>query len=262
MTLGGLGAAVRGAVTPHHLRGAVAEQVLDIELAGVVGDGPGGARVPEAMGVDARDARGPAEPAQQLFAPGSAACEEKLPHHGSGLSKRRRAIAIAASTWLPRDEGGADGGAGGDDLDRTRPGDGESRVRCSTSLRCPRSGTPRQRAGDDEQGRPHGGPAQTGPAGIAGACLQRSEQEDEGGGDDDGSPARVVPRAAERTDGVLAALLMTRDACCLSREHGWFESGGGRSGGVVTVSGEALGDRWRDDGTAGGDAVVKTIQGQ
>ena len=39
-----------------------------------------------------------------------------------------------------------------------------------------------------------------------------------------------------------------------AREHGWFESGGGRSGGVVPVSGEALGDRWRDDGTAGGDA--------
>ena len=40
MPLRGLGAAVGRAVAPHHLRGAVAEQVLDIELAGVVGDGP------------------------------------------------------------------------------------------------------------------------------------------------------------------------------------------------------------------------------
>ena len=65
----GLGAAVRGAVTAHHLRGAVAEQVLDIDLPRVVGDGPGGERVPKAVGMDARHAGGPAEPAQQLLEP-------------------------------------------------------------------------------------------------------------------------------------------------------------------------------------------------
>ena len=65
MALGGLGAAVGRAVAPQHLRRAVAEEMLDIELAGVVGDGPGGERVPKAVGVNARDARGPAEASQQ-----------------------------------------------------------------------------------------------------------------------------------------------------------------------------------------------------
>ena len=116
---------------------------------------------------------------------------------------------------VPRDEGGADGGAGVDDLDRTRPGDGEQQGEVCDIAALPAQRTPRQRAGDDEQGRQHGGLAQTGPAGSAGDCHQRSEQEDEGGGDDDGSPARVVPRAADRADGVVAALLMTRDDCCL-----------------------------------------------
>ena len=69
MAFRGLGAAVRRAVAPHHLRRTVPEQVLHIELAGVVRDGPGGERVPEAVGVDARDARGPAEASQQLLEP-------------------------------------------------------------------------------------------------------------------------------------------------------------------------------------------------
>ena len=69
MALGRLGAAIGRAVAAHHLRGAVAEQVLDIELARVMGDSPGGERVAEAMGMDARDARGPAELAQQLLEP-------------------------------------------------------------------------------------------------------------------------------------------------------------------------------------------------
>ena len=47
----------------------MAEQVLDIEFAGVVSDGPGGEGVAEAMGMDPGDARGPAEPAQQLLEP-------------------------------------------------------------------------------------------------------------------------------------------------------------------------------------------------
>ena len=66
---GGLGTAVGGAVAAHHVRGAVAEQVLDIELARVMGDSPGGERVAEAMGMDARDVGGPAEASQQLFEP-------------------------------------------------------------------------------------------------------------------------------------------------------------------------------------------------
>ena len=50
MARGRLGAAIGRAVTAHHVGGAVAEQVLDIELAGVVGDRPGGEGVVEAMG--------------------------------------------------------------------------------------------------------------------------------------------------------------------------------------------------------------------
>ena len=56
----------------------------------------------EAVGVDPRDARGPAEAWQKLFEPGSAACEEKLSHGGFGLSKRLRAIAITPSAWIWR----------------------------------------------------------------------------------------------------------------------------------------------------------------
>ena len=64
VAFGGLNAAVGHAVTPHHLRRAVAEQVLDIEFARVVGDRPGGEGVAEAMRVDPPDAGGAAEPAQ------------------------------------------------------------------------------------------------------------------------------------------------------------------------------------------------------
>ena len=62
MARGGLGAAVGGTVAAHHLRGAVAEQVLDIELARVVGDGPGGEGVAEAVSVHGGDTRRVAEP--------------------------------------------------------------------------------------------------------------------------------------------------------------------------------------------------------
>ena len=102
MAHGHLGAAAGGGIAADHAGRAAADEVWDIEFAGVVGDGPGGARVAEAVGVDARDARGPAEASQQLFEPGSAACEEKLSHCGFGLSKRLRAIAITPSALLPR----------------------------------------------------------------------------------------------------------------------------------------------------------------
>ena len=69
MTRGRLGAAIGRAVAAHHVGGAVAEQVLDIALPRVVGDGPGGEGVAEAMGMDPGDARGPAEPPQHLFEP-------------------------------------------------------------------------------------------------------------------------------------------------------------------------------------------------
>ena len=52
MAFSGLGAAVGRAVAPHHLRRAVPEQVLAIELACVVRDGSGGERVAEAVGVE------------------------------------------------------------------------------------------------------------------------------------------------------------------------------------------------------------------
>ena len=64
-----LSAAVGGAVAAHHIGGTVAEQMLDIEFAGVVGDRPGGEGMPEAMGMDPRDARSFAQPPQELLEP-------------------------------------------------------------------------------------------------------------------------------------------------------------------------------------------------
>ena len=52
-------------------------------------------------------------------------CALPVTRSAPGARPTKRLRAIAASTLLPRDEGGADGGAGVDDLDRTRPGDGE-----------------------------------------------------------------------------------------------------------------------------------------
>ena len=43
------------------------EEVLDIQLAGVVGDRPGGESVPEAVGMDPWDSRGFAQPPQELL---------------------------------------------------------------------------------------------------------------------------------------------------------------------------------------------------
>ena len=42
---------VGGGIAPHHRRGRVAEQVLHVELTGMVLDRPGREGVPEAMGV-------------------------------------------------------------------------------------------------------------------------------------------------------------------------------------------------------------------
>ena len=64
VALGGLGAAIGGAVAPHHVGRTVAEQMLDVELAGVVGDGPRRERVAEAVGVHLWDAGVAAERAQ------------------------------------------------------------------------------------------------------------------------------------------------------------------------------------------------------
>ena len=66
---GGLGTPVGGAVAAHHLRGDVAEQVLDIKLPRVVRDCPGGEGMAEAMGVHLGDAGGAAEAPEQLLEP-------------------------------------------------------------------------------------------------------------------------------------------------------------------------------------------------
>ena len=64
MSHGGLLAAIGGAVAAHHVRRAVPEQVLHIELAGVLGDRPGGERVAEAVRVHLGDPAFPAERAE------------------------------------------------------------------------------------------------------------------------------------------------------------------------------------------------------
>ena len=69
MALRRLGAAVGGAVAAHHVGGAVAEEVLDVQFARVVGDGPGGKGVAEAMGMDPGNAGSPAQPPQELLEP-------------------------------------------------------------------------------------------------------------------------------------------------------------------------------------------------
>lgn len=69
MPLRRLGAAVGGAVAPHPVGRALAEQVLDVQLARLVGDRPGGEGMAEAMGMDPGDSRGSAQPPQQLLEP-------------------------------------------------------------------------------------------------------------------------------------------------------------------------------------------------
>jgi hypothetical protein len=61
VALRGLGAAVGGAVAAHHIGRAMPEQVLDVELAGVVRERPGGEGVAEAVGMDLGDPRLAAE---------------------------------------------------------------------------------------------------------------------------------------------------------------------------------------------------------
>ena len=67
MPLGRLGAVVGGAVAAHHVRCAVAEQVLDIEIARVMGDGLGREGVAEAMGMTPGDPRRAPQLPQQLL---------------------------------------------------------------------------------------------------------------------------------------------------------------------------------------------------
>ena len=62
MALRCLDTAVGGAVAAHHIGGAVAEEVLNIQLSGIVGDRPGGEGMPEAMGMDLGDPRSLTQP--------------------------------------------------------------------------------------------------------------------------------------------------------------------------------------------------------
>ena len=89
MALGGLGTAVGGGIAAHHLRRTVPEQVLDIDLARVVGDSPGGEGVPEAMGMDARDARGPAKASQQLLESVGTQAHPRVEARGAGREEER-----------------------------------------------------------------------------------------------------------------------------------------------------------------------------
>ena len=69
MALGRLGAAIGGAVAAHHVGGAVPEEMLDIEFAGVVGDGPGGEGMAEAVGMYPGDTGRLTQPPQELLEP-------------------------------------------------------------------------------------------------------------------------------------------------------------------------------------------------
>ena len=78
--------------------------MLDIELARIVGDRPGGEGMPEAMGMDPGDPRGPTQPPQHLF-------------ESIGLEPHPRVEAPIASGHEERPRGrspvGAIGGEGG-----------------------------------------------------------------------------------------------------------------------------------------------------
>ena len=103
MAFSGLGAAVGRAVATHHLRRAVPEQVLAIELACVVRDGSGGERVAEAVGVEPSYAGVPAEPAQLV-------CPASPLGRPDGASRDRDDDAwwrLRARPALPRAPGGA-----------------------------------------------------------------------------------------------------------------------------------------------------------
>ena len=67
MMLGGLLGTVGRGVAAEHLGPRMPEQMLDIDLARLVGDGPSGERVAEAVGVHLRDAGGAPASTEQLF---------------------------------------------------------------------------------------------------------------------------------------------------------------------------------------------------
>ena len=67
MSVRRLRAAIGGAVAAHHVRRGMTEQVLHVELAGVVFDRLGCEGVPKAMRMDLVDAGPPAQSAQHLL---------------------------------------------------------------------------------------------------------------------------------------------------------------------------------------------------
>ena len=58
---------VGSGVSADHVWRGVTQEVLDVQLAGILLDRPGGKSVSEAMGMDLRDARLPAESAEHLL---------------------------------------------------------------------------------------------------------------------------------------------------------------------------------------------------
>ena len=64
---GGVLGAVAGGVAAHHLGAGVAEQVLDVEFAGVLLDGPGREGMAKAVGVAAGHVGGASAAAEQLL---------------------------------------------------------------------------------------------------------------------------------------------------------------------------------------------------
>ena len=67
LAAGGVLDAVAGGVAAHHLGAGVAEQVLDVEFAGVLLDGPGREGIAKAVGVAAGHVGGASAAAEQLL---------------------------------------------------------------------------------------------------------------------------------------------------------------------------------------------------
>ncbi len=66
MSLGCLFGAVTRSVATHHLRPGVSEEVLDVNLTGILLDRPGGECVAEPVRVDSGDSRAITKPTQEM----------------------------------------------------------------------------------------------------------------------------------------------------------------------------------------------------
>ena len=117
MAAGGVLGAVAGGVAAHHLGAGVAEQVLDVEFAGVLLDGPGGEGMAKAVGVAAGHVGGASAAAEQLLeAVGLEGARRAARLAGPGDGPEERARHAPADGEVGLERGPAAAGEGDDAL--------------------------------------------------------------------------------------------------------------------------------------------------